>query len=60
MLRMAVFTWEEKLCVMIILLVLLPVLPAAGGEASEVSEQAMHDSIHRMLSRSGGAMKVGG
>ena len=41
---------------------LLPVLSQlllpAGGEASEARERVMHDSIHRMLSRSGGAMKV--
>ena len=30
----------------------------AGGEASEARERVMHESIHRMLSRSGGAMKV--
>lgn len=30
----------------------------AGGEASAARERAIQDSIHRMLSRSSGAMKV--
>lgn len=31
-----------------------------GGEASETRERAVQESLHRMLSRSGGAMKVRG
>lgn len=31
----------------------------AGGEQSAARERAMQDSIHRMLSRTSGAMKVG-